>query len=75
MLDRNRAELIKRIIMELPPELVLTNIEFEGPEIVLYVRNRQAIAKYFDHVKAIAKKVRKRLVIRADPDVLSLIHI
>ncbi len=69
MLDRNRAELIKRIIMELPPELVLTNIEFEGPEIVLYVRNRQAIAKYFDHVKAIAKKVRKRLVIRADPDV------
>ncbi len=69
MLDKNRAELIKRIIMELPPELVLTNIEFEGPEIVLYVRNRQAIAKYFDHVKAIAKKVRKRLVIRADPDV------
>ncbi len=69
MLDRNRTELLKRIIMELPPDLVLTNIEFEGPEIVLYVKNRRAIAEYFDLVKAIAKRVRKRLVIRADPDV------
>ncbi|WP_169696952.1 beta-CASP ribonuclease aCPSF1 [Staphylothermus marinus] len=69
MLDRGRAELLKRILREIPPDLVLTNIEFEGPEIVLYVRNRKAIAKYLDLVKNIAKKVRKRVVIRADPDV------
>ncbi len=69
MLDRGRTELLKRIIEEIPPDLVLTNIEFEGPEIVLYVRNRRAIVKYMDLVKKIAKKVRKRIVLRADPSV------
>ncbi|MCD6301711.1 MAG: beta-CASP ribonuclease aCPSF1 [Staphylothermus sp.] len=69
MLDRQRAELLRRILEEIPPDLMLTNIEFEGPEIVIYVRNRKAIAKYLDLVKNIAKKVRKRVVLRADPDV------
>ncbi|RLG89433.1 MAG: beta-CASP ribonuclease aCPSF1, partial [Thermoprotei archaeon] len=69
MLDRQRADLLRRILEEIPPDLMLTNIEFEGPEIVIYVRNRKAIAKYLDLVKNIAKKVRKRVVLRADPDV------
>ncbi len=67
LLDRGRTELLKRILAELPPDMILTNIEFEGPEIVLYIKNRETIDKYFDLVKEIAKKIRKRLVLRADP--------
>lgn len=69
ILDRGRTELLKQILAELPPDICLTSIEFEGPEIVLYVRNTRAISRHLDLVKNIAKKVRKRLVIRADPEV------
>ncbi len=68
ILDRGRAMLLKKILEEIPPDLMLSNIEFEGPEIVLYVKNRQAIVKRLDLVKNIAKKVRKRVVLRVDPD-------
>ncbi len=67
LLDRGRTELLKRILTELPPDMIITSIEFEGPEIVLYIKNREVIDKYFDTVKEIAKKIRKRLVLRAAP--------
>ncbi len=68
MLDRERTELIKRIMAEIPPDLILTSIEFEGPEIVIYVKNRKAIINYLDLVRNIAKKVRKRVVLRVDKE-------
>ncbi|OYT40403.1 MAG: hypothetical protein B6U89_02240 [Desulfurococcales archaeon ex4484_58] len=68
MLDRERTELIKKILAEIPSDLVLSSIEFEGPEIVIYVRNRKAITKYLDLVRNIARKVRKRVVLRVDKE-------
>jgi len=68
LLDRNKLELLKNIAAEIPPELELATIEFEGPFIVIYVRNREAIAKYLDLAQNIAKKVRKRVVIRVSPE-------
>jgi KH/beta-lactamase-domain protein len=68
ILDKNRKTLVELLLKEIPPELSLTSIEFEGPEIVLYVNNRQAIIRYLDTIKAIAKKIRKRVVVRASPD-------
>jgi hypothetical protein len=53
---------------EIPAELELSNIEFEGPLIVIYVRNRKALVKYPMLAQTIAKKVRKRIVIRVSPD-------
>ncbi|WP_440059983.1 beta-CASP ribonuclease aCPSF1 [Thermogladius sp. 4427co] len=68
ILDKNRKSLVESLLKEIPPELNLSSIEFEGPEIVLYVNNRQAIIKYFDTIKNIAKKIRKRVVVRVSPD-------
>ncbi|MGC9122284.1 MAG: beta-CASP ribonuclease aCPSF1, partial [Thermogladius sp.] len=68
ILDKNRKTLVELLLKEIPPELNLASIEFEGPEIVLYVNNRQAIVKFLDTIKAIAKKIRKRVVVRASPD-------
>jgi len=64
VLDRERTELIKRIIAEIPPELGLARIEFEGPTIVIYIKNREKILQHMDLVRNIAKKVRKRIVLR-----------
>jgi len=60
--------LLKSIMEEIPAELELSNIEFEGPLIVIYIRNRKALVKYPMLAQTIAKKVRKRIVIRVSPD-------
>lgn len=64
VLNRNKLQLLKSIIQEIPPELELKTIEFEGPFIVIYVGNRAAISRYLDVAQNIAKKIRKRVVIR-----------
>ncbi len=66
-MDKTREYVLKTIVAEMPPEVQLTRIEFEGPEIAIYVKNRKAIADKLDLVKAIAKKVKKRVVVRIDP--------
>jgi KH/beta-lactamase-domain protein len=45
----------------------ITSIEFEGPEIAVYVKNPKFIAENEDKVKELAKKLRKRVVVRTDP--------
>jgi len=64
ILDKERTELIKKIVEDIPPELGLSRIEFEGPAIVIYIKNRDKILKHMDLVKNIAKKVRKRIILR-----------
>jgi len=68
ILDRGKLMLLKSIMEQIPQELELSNIEFEGPLIVIYVRNRKALVKYPALAQSIAKKVRKRIVIRVSPD-------
>ncbi|MEZ0393575.1 MAG: beta-CASP ribonuclease aCPSF1 [Desulfurococcaceae archaeon] len=68
VLNKNRFSLLATILNEIPKELDIVGVEFEGPEIVIYVRNRKAIVKYLDQVKALAKKVKKRIVLRVSED-------
>lgn len=50
-------------------ELDISRIEFEGPEIALYVKKPSLAQDKIDLVKKIAKELKKRLVIKADPSV------
>ena len=50
-------------------EANIASIEFEGPEIAVYVRNPRFILENEDKVKELAKKLRKRIVVRTDPSV------
>ena len=66
----NVYEYIKNTILKLmPPEAQITKIEFEGPEIAIYVKNVEAVIKSTDIIKKIAKTIKKRVVIRTDPAV------
>ena len=69
LLDKGKLTLLKSIMEEIPAELELASIEFEGPFIVVYVRNKRALEKYPVLAHNIAKKVRKRIVIRVSSDV------
>ena len=57
------------VLSNMPPEAGVTRIEFEGPEIAIYVRNPRIIMEQMSIVKKIARAIRKRVVIRTDPSV------
>ncbi|MHA2357505.1 MAG: beta-CASP ribonuclease aCPSF1 [Candidatus Heimdallarchaeaceae archaeon] len=54
---------------ELPANSEITRIEFEGPEVAVYSGNPRVLVDDETIVKELAKKLRKRIVIRSDPDV------
>ncbi|MCD6513585.1 MAG: beta-CASP ribonuclease aCPSF1 [Candidatus Odinarchaeota archaeon] len=62
-------EIKERIIQYLPPNAQITKIEFEGPEIAIYSKNPHVLVGNGELVKAVAKTLQKRIVVRADPSV------
>jgi len=62
------------IVRNFPAEAQITRIEFEGPEIAVYVRNPAVIVNNPEIVKKIVKELKKRIVIRTDPEVRKSQH-
>jgi KH/beta-lactamase-domain protein len=54
----------------IPTGAVITNIDFEGPEVVIYTRNPSMLVSDADLIKELAKKLRKRVVIRPDASII-----
>ena len=63
-------EIEEKIKELLPPNVVITSIEFEGPELVIYTKDPQSFAEGGNLVRKLAKDLRKRIVIRPDPNIL-----
>ncbi|MBB5253106.1 beta-CASP ribonuclease aCPSF1 [Sulfurisphaera ohwakuensis] len=61
-----RLNIIATIYNNIPKEAGITKIEFEGPEIAIYVRNPTILADKTELFKKIAKDIRKRIVLKAD---------
>ena len=53
----------------MPPEAMVVRVEFEGPEISIYVKNPAVVLEKPEIVKRIAKTIKKRIVIRTDPSI------
>jgi len=66
----NVIELIRETILkEVPKEAQVTRIEFEGPEISIYVKKPEVIVEKTQIVRQIAKTIKKRVVVRTDPSI------
>ncbi|MDO5850025.1 MAG: beta-CASP ribonuclease aCPSF1 [Methanobacteriaceae archaeon] len=63
-------EIRQAIVEQLPEEVQLAKIEFEGPEVVIYTKNNEIIADSGDIIRNLAKNLRKRIIIRSDKSVL-----
>jgi hypothetical protein len=63
-------EIEEKIKELLPSNVVITSIEFEGPELVIYTKDPQSFAEGGNLVRKLAKDLRKRIVIRPDPNIL-----
>lgn len=71
MAVENSLSEIKKIIKEvLPPTSLITKVDFEGPEVVLYSKNPSVLTSNGELVKELARQIRKRVIIRPDPSVL-----
>ena len=59
----NAREVVRKVV---PSTVEITNIEFEGPTIVLYTKNMDVFAENNDLVRQLAQSLRKRVTIRPD---------
>jgi len=62
---------IEKVVNEtIPSGATITHIDFEGPEVVIYTRNPSLLVSDADLIKDLAKKLRKRVVIRPDSSII-----
>ena len=66
MMKDKLKEIKEKISKSLPPNIKVKDVEFEGPFLVIYVKNPQELAEV-DVIKKLAKDLRKRIIIRPDP--------
>lgn len=64
-------DLKKKIKAQLPKDITISDVDFEGPELVIYTEEPRKFADDGDLIKGLAKELRKRLVVRPDPKVLA----
>ena len=57
------------ILSRLPVEAQVTRIEFEGPEISVYVKRPEVMLENESVTRSIAKTIKKRVVVRTDPSI------
>ncbi|MCG1002331.1 MULTISPECIES: beta-CASP ribonuclease aCPSF1 [Halobacterium] len=69
--DQQLEELQNQITNEIPPDISVTDVKYEGPELVVYTRDPKQFAQDGDLVRQLASKLRKRITVRPDPAVLS----
>ncbi len=64
-------DLNKKIVDKLPAGVTISDLEFEGPELVIYTTDPKAFADNGDIIRSMAKDLRKRIVVRPDPRMLA----
>jgi KH/beta-lactamase-domain protein len=62
-------EIRNTILNNIPREIGITRIEFEGPRLALYAQKPEILVEKSHIVADIAGKIKKRIVIRSDPSV------
>jgi len=69
--DKQLENVRATIDEEVPNRISISNVTYEGPELVIYTRDPKEFATDGDLVRRLASKLRKRITVRPDPDVLT----
>ncbi|WP_335999771.1 beta-CASP ribonuclease aCPSF1 [Halorientalis halophila] len=70
--DNQLDELKAAIVDEVPSDISISDVQYEGPELVVYTRDPKKFAQNGDLIRQLASQLRKRITVRPDPDVLSV---
>jgi len=69
--DKQLESVEATIAEEVPRRISISDVNYEGPELVIYTRDPKEFAKNGDLVRRLASKLRKRITVRPDPDALT----
>ncbi|EMA21079.1 MULTISPECIES: beta-CASP ribonuclease aCPSF1 [Haloarcula] len=69
--DKQLEDVKATIDEEVPRRISVSDVTYEGPELVIYTRDPKEFAANSDLVRRLASKLRKRITVRPDPDVLA----
>ncbi|MFD1600766.1 beta-CASP ribonuclease aCPSF1 [Halobellus rarus] len=69
--DTQLEELKAEIKSELPADISVSDVTYEGPELVIYTRDPKRFARNGDLIRDLAGTLRKRITVRPDPVALS----
>ena len=69
--DKQLENVRETIDEEVPRQITVSDVTYEGPELVIYTRDPKEFATDGDLVRRLASKLRKRITVRPDPDALT----
>ena len=69
--DKQLDTIKSEIEQEIPNDITVTDVKYEGPELVVYTRDPKRFAGDGDLIRRLASKLRKRITVRPDPSALS----
>jgi KH/beta-lactamase-domain protein len=69
--DKQLENVRETIDEEVPRQITVSDVTYEGPELVIYTRDPKEFATDGDLVRRLASRLRKRITVRPDPDVLT----
>nr|WP_276256901.1 beta-CASP ribonuclease aCPSF1 [Halovivax sp. TS33] len=67
MSDHDNSALHDRVTAEVPTELDVTDVQYEGPDLVIYTNTPREFAKDGEILSTLARTLRKRITIRPAP--------
>lgn len=67
--NNNHVDLREAVLEALPRSAAISSVEYEGPEIAIYSKAPKILLDDGDMIKSLARKMRKRLVVRSAPEV------
>ncbi len=70
MVFRDYIEEAKVIFDKLVPENGITEVVYEGPNIIVYTKNEQLFANREETAVKVAQEIRRRIAIRPDPSIM-----
>ncbi len=70
MAFRDYIEDARAIFNRLVPDNSITDVVYEGPNIVVYTKNEDLFANRDDIARQVAQEIRRRIAIRPDPSIL-----
>ncbi len=67
--DTEHVDIRDTVKKAMPRSAAVTSVEYEGPEIAIYSKAPKILLDDGDKIKALARKMRKRIVVRSAPEV------
>jgi hypothetical protein len=62
---------LEEIKNSLPKDAMISDISYEGSEIILYTKNKEFFTTSTELIKKIVGKIKKRIEVRADPSIIA----